>query len=47
MKLRSLGWDVPDQYKCGSANHGAYIHSHWSGERVGREAIPTYMDVLD
>lgn len=47
MKLRSLGWDVLDQYKCGSANHGAYIHSHWSGERVGREAIPTYTDVLD
>lgn len=47
MKLRSLGWDVLDQYKHALANHGAHIHSHWSGERVVRVAIPTYMDVLD
>lgn len=47
MKLHSLGWDVLDQYKHALANHGAHIHSHWSGERVGRVAIPTYMDVLD
>lgn len=45
MKLRSLGWDVLDQYKHALANHGAHIHSHQSGEQVGR--VPTYMDVLD
>lgn len=47
MKLHSLGWDVLDQYKHASANRVAHIHSHWSGERVGRAAIPTYADVLD
>lgn len=47
MKLRSLGWDVLDQYKRALANHRAHIHSHWSGGRVGRVAIPTFMDVLD
>ncbi len=47
MKPRSLGWDVLDQYRLASANHGAPIHSHWSGERVGSVAIPSYMDVLD
>lgn len=47
MKLRSLGWDVLDHYKHALANHGAHIHSHWSGEGVGRVAMPTYMDVLD
>lgn len=47
MKLGSLGWDVLDQYKLALANHRAHIPSHWSGERVGRVAIPSYMDVLD
>lgn len=46
MKLRSLGWDVLDQYIHALANHRAHIHSQWSRERVGRAAIPTYMDVL-
>lgn len=47
MKLRSQGWDVLDQYKLVLANHGAHIHSHWSGERVGRAAVPSYVDMLD
>lgn len=47
MKLRSQGWDVLDQYKLVLANHRAHIHSHWSSERVGRAAVPSYVDVLD
>lgn len=47
MRLCSQGWDVLDQYKRALANHSSHIHSHWSGERVGRVAIPAYVDVPD
>ena len=29
MKLRSLGWDVLDQYQVVLANHEAHIQSNW------------------